>query len=80
MKRRQPPQEIKMRFTPQNDVIIVVAGANRAAHNKQQHLFQPIHHLAALARIFDLGKMIQKALAPKWLEFFHGFLPNEKTP
>jgi hypothetical protein len=62
----ESPQERQMRFSPVNDVIIVVAICDRPAHHQEQHLAQRIGDLTGLTRVLDLGKVIQQKPQP-WL-------------
>ena len=76
----QAAQEIEVLVAPQDNIIIIVAGRHRAADHQKQHLAQRIHHLARLAGVLDLRKMLQKARAAQRGGFVHGFLPNERKP
>ena len=76
----QSTQEVEVLLPPQNNVIIVVAGRHRPTNNQKQHLTQPVHHLAGLATVSDLRKILQKALGAWWFCFVHGFLPNHRKP
>ena len=49
----------EVRLAPIDDVVVIVAARDRAAHHQEQHLAQRIHDLPALPRIRDLGEMIK---------------------
>jgi hypothetical protein len=49
-----------MRFAPINDVVIIVAARDRAAHDQEQHLAQRISDLPRLPRILDRRQVIEQ--------------------
>ena len=58
-------QEGEVRLAPIDDVVVIVAARDRAAHHQKQHLAQRIEDLAALPRIRDLGEMIKQSGEPR---------------
>jgi hypothetical protein len=72
-------QKRQMRFTPIDDVIVVVAARDRPAYHKEQHLAQRIRDLPRLPRILDLRKMIEPQ--PRLgQQIVHRTLPNQRGP
>ena len=53
-------QEGEVRFAPIDDVVVIVAARDRAAHYQEQHLAQRIHDLPALPRIRNLGEVVKQ--------------------
>lgn len=49
-----------MRGTPGGDVLVVVAVGDAAADDQQQHLGQRMQDAPHVARVFDLGEVIQQ--------------------
>ena len=58
-------QEGEVRLAPIDDVVIIVAARDRAAHHQEQHLAQRIHDLPGLPRILDLREMIEQRGEPR---------------
>jgi hypothetical protein len=73
----EPAQKLQMRLAPIDDIVVIAAASDRAAHHRQQHFAQRIHHLARLPPIGDRGKMIeQQTQAWRRRQRFHRTLPN----
>jgi hypothetical protein len=53
-------QEGEVRVAPIDDVVVVVAARDRAAHHQEQYLAQRIHDLPGLPRIRDLSEVIEQ--------------------
>jgi len=53
-------QEGEVRLAPIDDVVVIVAARDRAAHHQEQHLAQRIHDLPGLPRILDLREAIEQ--------------------
>jgi hypothetical protein len=53
-------QEGEVRVAPIDDVVVIVAARDRAAHHQEQYLAQRIHDLPGLPRIRDLSEVIEQ--------------------
>ena len=68
---REAAQELQVMPAPGGDVVEVVAGGDGAADHQQQDLAQRIHHPPGLARVLELGKVLQQqrqAISRRFLE------------
>jgi len=53
-------QEGEVRLAPIDDVVVIVAARDRAAHRQKQHFAHRIHDLPGLPRILDLREVIEQ--------------------
>src|SRR3954447_8541582 len=77
---QEAAQEAQMRLAPIADLVIVVAGGDRAAHDEKQHLRQGIGHPPLLARVRQRRKMVQKTGQTRLVaDHFHHTAPKLRS-
>ena len=57
---QMPAEEIEVRRPPGGDVLVIVAVGDRAADHQQQHLRQRVQDAPHVARVLDLGEVIEQ--------------------
>jgi hypothetical protein len=60
MKFRKAAQEGEVRLPPIDNVVIIIAARDGAAHHQKQHLAQRIHDLPGLPPIHHPAKVIKQ--------------------
>lgn len=73
-------QEVEMSLAPVGDQIVILAIADRAADDEQQHFGKRVRHPPGLTRVFNGREMVQKRLQARLLEAFEGGNRHRSAP